>query len=139
MALEGRLIRVRPLLVNPVPRIRKMKSNEQLEGLIRELKRQSSQQKVQIWRRIADDLQKPTRRRRIVNLSRLDRYTKENEVVVVPGKVLGSGELNHKLTIAAYNFSEQALEKIKKSKSSTYSLYDFMRSNPKGGKARIIG
>ena len=122
MALEGRLIRVRPLLVNPVPRIRKMKSNEQLEGLIRELKRQSSQQKVQIWRRIADDLQKPTRRRRIVNLSRLDRYTKENEVVVVPGKVLGSGELNHKLTIAAYNFSEQALEKIKKSKSSTYFL-----------------
>jgi len=33
-----------------------MKSNEQLQGLIRELKKQSNSQKVLLWHRIAEDL-----------------------------------------------------------------------------------
>ncbi len=116
-----------------------MKSNLQLQGLIRELKKQSNQQKVLIWKRVAKDLEKPSRQRRIVNLSRIDRFTKENEIIIVPGKVLGTGELNHQVTIAAFNFSKQALEKIRDSKGVVYSIYDYMKKNPKGSKVRIIG
>jgi large subunit ribosomal protein L18e len=117
----------------------KMKSNEQLQGLIRELKKHSSSQKAPIWKRVASDLEKPTRQRRIVNLTRINRYTKENEIIVVPGKVLGTGELDHRVTIAAYNFSKQALDKIARSKGTVYSIYEFMQKNPKGQKTRIIG
>jgi len=117
----------------------KMKSNDQLTGLIRELKKHSNSQKAPIWRRIAADLDKPTRSMRVVNLSKINKFTKENEVVIVPGKILGTGELDHKLTIAAYNVSKQAIEKIARSKSELYSIYEFMKKNPKGQKTRIIG
>jgi len=116
-----------------------MKSDQQLQGLIRELKKHSNKEKAPIWKRIASDLEKPTRSRRVVNLTSLDKYTKENEIVIVPGKVLGTGELNHKLTIAAFNVSRQAQEKIAKSNSTFMSIYEFMKKNPKGQKTRIIG
>lgn len=116
-----------------------MKSNLQLQGLLKELKKQSIEQNVNIWKRVATDLEKPTRNKRIVNLSRLERFTKENEIVIIPGKLLGTGELNHKLTIAAHKVSRQAIDKIRKSDSKIYSIYDFMQKNPKGSKTRIIG
>ena len=49
-------------------------------------------------------------------LDKLDKETKEGEIVIVPGKILGKGQLNHKLTLAAFSFSSKALEKIKNSK-----------------------
>jgi large subunit ribosomal protein L18e len=116
----------------------KMK-NEQLKGLIQELKKKSIEEKVKIWKRIASDLEKPTRNRRIVNLSKIDKYTKDNETIIVPGKVLGSGDLNKKITIAAYSFSEQALDKIKDANAKALNIEEIMKSNPKGNKIRIIG
>jgi large subunit ribosomal protein L18e len=116
-----------------------MKANEQLQGLIGELKKQSRQENVPIWKRIAIDLEKPTRQRRIVNLSKIARVTKENETIIVPGKVLGTGELGHKLTIAAYTFSGSALEKLAQAKCTWYTIPDFMKKNPKGAKTRVIG
>jgi large subunit ribosomal protein L18e len=116
-----------------------MKSNQQLQGLISALKEQSRKENAQIWRRVALDLEKPTRNRRIVNLSRISRYTKENEIVIVPGKVLGSGEISHKVTLAAYTISKQAEEKLQKSKCTYYTIFDFMQKNPQGKNTRILG
>ena len=116
-----------------------MKSNLQLKGLVEALKKQAREQNVQIWKRIALDLEKPTRQRRVVNLSKINRVAKENEAIIIPGKVLGTGELDHKITIAAFNFSKQATEKIVKSNSTFYSIYDYMQKNPQGKKTRIIG
>ncbi|MCH8329219.1 MAG: 50S ribosomal protein L18e, partial [Nanoarchaeota archaeon] len=89
-------------------------TNPLLQELIGELKKRSNEQSVNLWKRVALDLEKPTRQRRVINLSRISRYTKENETIIVPGKVLGSGTLNQKLTISAYQFSEQAKDKIEK-------------------------
>ncbi len=113
--------------------------NEELERLIRELKKKSIEEKVKIWKRIASDLEKPTRNRRIINLSKIDRYTKDNETIIVPGKVLGSGELNKKVVIAAYSFSDQALSKIKLCNGKAVNIEELMKKNPKGNKVRIIG
>lgn len=114
-------------------------TNPILSGLIQELKKRSSEQNVNLWKRVALDLEKPSRQRRAVNLSRIDRFTKENEVVVVPGKVLGSGSLSHKLTIAAYQFSDGAKEKIEKVGANTVSLLELSKEKPDGKKIRIIG
>ena len=107
--------------------------------LIQELKKKSIDEKVKIWKRIATDLEKPTRNRRIVNLSKIDKYSKDNETVIVPGKVLGSGDLSKKITIAAYSFSEQAIDKIKESNGKALYIDELMKSNPKGNKIRIMG
>ena len=114
-------------------------TNPVLINLIGELKKRSIEQNVNIWRRIADDLEKPTRKRRVVNLSNINRYTKENETIVVPGKVLGSGTLDHKLTIAAYTFSQSALDKITKIGAKVVPLEEISKESPKGKRIRIIG
>jgi large subunit ribosomal protein L18e len=114
-------------------------TNQNLAELINELKKVSTINKVDLWKRIASDLEKPTRQRRIVNLSKISRYCSEDEVVVVPGKVLGSGDLSKKITVAAYQFSEQAIAKIKEAKGTTIDLQELIKKNPKGQKVRIIG
>ncbi len=114
-------------------------TNTQLAELINDLKKVSSENDAGIWKRIAYDLSKSTRQRRIVNLSKISRYCTEDEVIVVPGKVLGSGELNKKLTIAAYQFSDQAREKIKEAKGTSLDISELIKKNPQGKKVRIMG
>ncbi len=113
--------------------------NPGLRNLIQELKKKASQEKVNLWKRVAQDLEKPSRQRRIVNLSRINLYAQDNEVVLVPGKVLGNGLLNKKVEIAAYQFSSSALDKIRQSQSKTLTLWELMKTNPKGKNIRIIG
>jgi len=114
-------------------------TNPLLQDLIGELKKRSNEQSVNIWKRVAVDLEKPTRQRRIVNLSNINRNTKEDEIIVVPGKVLGSGALNHKLKISAYQFSEQARDKLEKAGAEIMTLLDISKEKPNGKKIRIIG
>ena len=114
-------------------------TNPVLQSLIRELKKRSREQSVNLWRRVATDLEKPTRQRRVVNLSSLSRYTKEDEVIVVPGKVLGAGDLSHKLTIAAFQFSNGAKEKIEKVGAKIVPLLELSKENPSGKGVKIIG
>lgn len=113
--------------------------NQQLTALVTELKKVSRENKVKIWDRVASDLNKPTRLLREVNLTRLNRYCKANDTVVVPGKVLSMGILDKKITIAAYKFSSSAIEKIEESGSKAISIYDLIIKNPKGSKVRIMG
>lgn len=113
--------------------------NVQIEGLIQELKKKSIDEKINIWKRIASDLEKPTRARRIVNLYNIDKNSKDNETVLVPGKVLATGNLNKKITIAAYTVSKKAQDKIKESGSNVVSIFELMEKNPKGKNVRILG
>ena len=114
-------------------------TNTILQTLINELRKRSNEQNANIWRRVANDLEKPTRQRRIVNLSSISRYTKENEIIVVPGKVLGAGNLEHKLTISALQFSDGAKEKIEKVGARIVPLLELSKENPSGKGIRIIG
>ena len=114
-------------------------TNPILKNLVSDLKKKSFEQKVNLWKRVALDLEKPTRKRRVVNLSRINRFTKENEIIVVPGKVLGSGSLNHKITISAFQFSEDAKNKIMKSGSKIMPLDELSNESPKGKNIKIIG
>lgn len=114
-------------------------TNPILLRLIVELKKRSNEQNINIWKRVANDLEKPTRQRRVVNLSSINRYTKENDIIVVPGKVLGAGNLSHKLTISAFQFSNGAKEKIEKVGAKVIPLLELSKENPSGKGIRIIG
>jgi len=114
-------------------------TNQQLVSLISDLKKHSYSQKADLWKRIANDLEKPSRSRRVVNLSRLNRFTKENEVVIVPGKVLGSGSISHSVVVAAFSFSQNAKEQIEKAKGKCLFIEELLKQNPKGKDVRVIG
>ena len=114
-------------------------TNTVLLGIISELKKRGSEQNINLWKRVANDLETPTRKRRVVNLSSISRYTKENEIIIVPGKVLGAGDLEHKLTISAFQFSNGAKEKIEKAGAKIVPLLELSKENPSGKGIRIIG
>ncbi|MHC1599068.1 MAG: 50S ribosomal protein L18e [Candidatus Methanofastidiosia archaeon] len=114
------------------------KTNPNLVRLIETMRTKGYKDSVALWIALAKKLSKPSRAQCEVNISKLNRYTQEGEIIVVPGKVLGSGELDHKLTVAAYNFSQSAREKIGKI-GETWSLEELMEKNPKGSNIRIFG
>jgi len=120
--------------------VRKTKTtNPELIEAISFLKKQSRENNTGIWRDVAERLSKPRRRNIAVNLSRLNRFSKRNETVVVPGKVLGTGEIGHPVTIAAFSFSARAREKIEGARGRCVSFVDLIKKNPKGSNIRILG
>jgi len=114
-------------------------TNIQMKGMIELLRKASIENKSMVWKRVASDLEKPSRQRRIVNIYKLDKYTKDNEMIIVPGKVLGTGSLGHKVNVAAWAFSGEAKDKIMKAKGNCMSIMDIMQKNPKGQNIRIMG
>ena len=113
-------------------------TNPELKNLIENLKKKSFELDAPIWKAVAEKLEKPTRKRIDVNLSDIERNTEENNVVVIPGVVLASGDLTKKITIAAWKFSAQAKEKIKKSKSKSLTILELVEKKPKGSGVKII-
>jgi len=113
-------------------------TNLVLKKLINDLKILSQKDKSKLWKRIAYELEKPTRKRREANLYKINKYTKEDETALVPGKVLSLGELDKKITVAAMNFSDAARSKINKV-GKAISIQELVKQNPKGKKVRIIG
>jgi len=111
------------------------KTNEILLDLIAELKKTGTAKKAKIWNAVASELLRPTRNMREVNLDKIDRVTKANDTIVVPGKVLGKGNLNHKVNVAAFNFSESARTKL----GSHMTIHELLKKNPKGTGVKIIG
>jgi len=87
---------------------------------------------------IATELERPSKNRRIVNISKIDKLSKPGEIILVPGKVLSSGELTHNITISAYAFSDSAKSKILVT-GKVISLEELMKQNPKGKGIRILG
>ena len=106
-----------------------------LRNLIRDLKILGTKENVKLWKRIAEDLSKPTRQRREVNVLRINQHAKAGETVIVPGKVLAEGTLDKKVTVAAWKFSDAAKAKI----SKAMTIRQLMKDNPKGKKVRILG
>lgn len=115
------------------------KTNPVILDLILALKTQSREKGVALWRDIAIRLERPTRHFSEVNLSKINRYTKEDELLLIPGKVLGSGDVGHKLTVAALGFSTNAREKITEAGGTCLSIKQLMDTNPTGSGVRIIG
>ncbi|MCD6504851.1 50S ribosomal protein L18e [Candidatus Bathyarchaeota archaeon] len=113
--------------------------NEDLLKTVRLLKKSASKENASIWRDAAERLSKPRSRRAVVNLSRINRYTAEGETVLVPGKVLGSGKLDHPVKVAAYSFSKNAKAKILEAGGEVLSIQDLISKNPKGSNVKLMG
>jgi large subunit ribosomal protein L18e len=119
--------------------VRKLKTtNPELVKLIQDLKKKSRENKTELWRSIAERLATSNRSRIAVNVSRLNRYTKEGETVAVPGKVLGAGKIAHPMTIAAFTFSERAKSKILEANGNCLSIRDLMEKNPTGKNVKLM-
>lgn len=106
-------------------------TNPEMEETIKKL----SRTKVRIWKAVARKLIRPRRKRLGVNLWKINKYSKEGDVVVVPDKVLAAGELDHKIVLAAAEISDAARKKIK---GECMEIGKLLEKNPKGSGVKII-
>ncbi len=113
--------------------------HQELKGLIQTLHKKGVEEGAPIWSAVARGLNRPNRRGYEVNLHRLDKYAKKNDRIVVPGAVLGSGEVTKPLTVAALKFSSGAERKIMKAGGKTMGIEELVSENPKGKGVRIMG
>lgn len=110
-----------------------------IDNTISSLRNAFKTNKAPIWRALEEELAGPRANRREINVRRLAEITKADEVVVVPGKVLGTGNLGHKLTVCAYSISETAAKKIVDSGGKVMTFDDLIINHPDGKGVRIIG
>jgi large subunit ribosomal protein L18e len=113
-------------------------TNQELFDTIRELKKYANANKSSVWRAVASRLAGAASQRAEVNLNRISKNTKEGETIIVPGKVLGDGLLNKKVTIVAYSATESAKQKISKGGGKFVTIREHLASKPKD-KPKIIG
>lgn len=118
----------------------KMKSpdNPVLRRLIRRLRKHGKNSEEEIWEDLADRLNRANRSRAEVNISRLDRYTEEGEKVVVPGKILGSGRLEHPIQVSGFDVTDRAKDRIEAAGGEFLSLEELLDSDPDGSELKIM-
>jgi len=112
-----------------------MKTNLQTRKLLTALHKAGKS--APVWKQVAAELERPTRQHARVNISKIDRYVRDGETAVIPGKVLSLGNTTKKISVAAFQFSDIAKEKVRKS-GQALSIAELLEKNPKGNKVRII-
>jgi len=117
---------------------RVLKTNPNLLSLAERLKRESFKNKAPVWRDVAERLLKPRSQWAEVNLSKIERYALENEMIIIPGKLLGAGTIRKKVSVAAFKSSKAAREKIAQAGGRSMSIEELLESNPKGSNLRIM-
>ena len=105
-----------------------MKQNSTRIRLGESLSKHSKSTRQALWKSASAAVLSSRKNRPEVNVSSISKNSKDGSRVVVPGKVLGSGTIDHKVTVAAYSFSHSAREKIKASGGECVGLSDFMQN-----------
>ncbi len=118
--------------------VRSGSTDPNTRALINALRKTSTKHDVKIWKRVAELLSRPTRKRPAVNVGKIERHTSDGDVIIVPGKVLGSGALTHKVTVAALNASASARSVIVSAGGSLITINELLSKIPKGKGVTII-
>ena len=80
-----------------------------------------------LWCYVYELASQPKRRRVAVNLSKLNRYAKDGENIIVPGKILGGGSITKGINVTAVEYSTGVEEKITKAKGKLLTLREMMK------------
>ena len=107
--------------------------------IARDLKQASKKNEAPIWSRLAVLALKQSSSRRVVNLTRINKTTKENDILFVPGKVLGTGNISHKITLSSFSMSVTAAKKIIQTGGSIITYSDMIKKYPTGKGVIIFG
>ena len=113
--------------------------NPILDNTIKMLRHASKSSGAKTWLRTSKYLNKSISRKSKVNVGKISHVTKEDEVVLIPGKVLGGGVVSHRIVVGAYTFTKSASDKIKNAGGEVLSIPIFLERYPTGKNVKIIG
>lgn len=114
-------------------------TNQVIIQMAKDLKKASTKNDAPIWAKLAEYALKPSIARRDLNLNRIGQLTKENDTVVFPGKVLGTGNISHKITLFSFSISNSAANKIVENGGKIINYSDLIEQNPTGKGIVLLG
>lgn len=94
--------------------------------------------KQEAWLKFVGLLSAPRRNKICLNLENINKESKAGETVVVPGKVLSQGNIDKKIKVVAFDFSEKAKEKLLSAKCEISYMIDEIKSNPSAKGIKIL-
>jgi large subunit ribosomal protein L18e len=98
----------------------------------------NSSKKYDAWLSVARTLSGTRRNKVGLNLKEIEKRSEESKIVVIPGKVLASGEIKKKLKIVALDFSKQTKEKILNAGATYSTILEEIKLNPEGKDIQIL-
>jgi len=115
-------------------------TKQETRTIIVDLEKYSKKSGKQIWKRIAEELSKGSRRRAKINLYQLNVIAKKNKdkTFIVPGKVLGTGVVDGKVDVVCLDYSENAGKKVAQQKGKIFTIKEFLGTKPKADKMVIV-
>lgn len=113
--------------------------NQAVLRMAGDLRKASAKNDAPIWAKLAEYALKPSAARRDINLYRIGQLTKENDTVVFPGKVLGVGNISHKITLCSFSISNSAAAKILEKGGRLVGHADLIEQNPTGRGVVLLG
>ncbi len=118
----------------------KTKINKQLQKKTNPLLVETiiSSKKNDKWIEVAGLLSKPKSSWINLNLDEISKNKKAGDIAVIPGKVLSQGEIEKKIKIVAFSFSEKAKEKLSKSKIEFSTILEEIKKNPEAKGIQIM-
>ena len=111
----------------------------QLIQLVKALKSASKENEATIWSKIAKNALNPNSSQRTINLIKIQELTDDGGAVIIPGKILGTGKLSHKVLVSSFSISSSAAKKIKESGGEILQFSDMIKKFPTGKGVKIIG
>ncbi len=104
------------------------------------LEKQGKKLKQKIWLDIAHRISRPKRTLTKVNIYELASLSKKfkDKTLVIPGSVLGTGELPSGIKVAALYFSKTALQKIHNAKGKAFGLDELATAGEKTSSMVIV-
>ena len=103
------------------------------------LKKASKENDAPIWAKVADFVQKSRYNQKIVNLTSINQITEEGNAVVLTGKILGTGNISHKVSVSSFSISNAAAKKIIESGGEVLKFSEMIEKFPTGKGVKIIG
>ena len=114
-------------------------TNQVVLQMAKELKGASKKNNAPIWSRLAELALKPSSARRTINIGQIDKFVKDNDIIIVPGKILGTGHLSHKITICSFSISTSGAKKILDAGGKILNFTELIKNYPTGKGVIIIG
>ena len=108
-------------------------------NMLKILKKASKENDAPIWAKVADFVQKSRSNQKIVNLTKINQTTEDGNAIVITGKVLGTGNISHKVSVSSFSISNSAAKKIIESGGEVLKFSEMIKKFPTGKGVKIIG
>lgn len=115
-------------------------TKESTRKIIVALEKAAKKSKSKLLRKVAEALNSASRKRVKVNIYKLSKVAKKmsGKTLIVPGKVLSTGEPVDNMNIVCLDYSEKAKQKIEKAKGKMHTFSDLEKLSLKPNEMVIV-